>query len=65
MIVTSGFHPAALDRLAPPLAPAEVDRLADEIADVASHIDAAEHRLLTLIRRFDEGAGWGLMSIGV
>jgi hypothetical protein len=55
----------AASPLARPLAPAEVDRLADEIADVASHIDAAEHRLLTLIRRFDEGAGWGLMSIGV
>ena len=36
----------------------EVDRLADEIAEVASLIDAAEHRLLTLIRRFDEGSGW-------
>ena len=43
---------------AAPLALAEVDRLADEIAEVASHIDAATHRLLTLIRRFDEGSGW-------
>ena len=58
MIVTSGIRPAALEDLAPPLVPAEVDRLADEIAEVASHIDAAEHRLLTLIRRFDEGSGW-------
>ncbi|MBM4246233.1 MAG: DUF222 domain-containing protein [Deltaproteobacteria bacterium] len=58
MIVTSGIHPAALEHLAPPLAPAEVDRLADEIAEVASLIDTAEHRLLTLIRRFDEGSGW-------
>ena len=58
MIVTSGIRPAALEDLAPPLAPAEVDRLADEIAEVASLIDAAEHRLLTLIRRFDEGSGW-------
>ncbi|WP_421863985.1 DUF222 domain-containing protein [Parvibaculum sp.] len=41
-----------------PLPPADVDRLADEIAAVASHIDAATHRLLTLIRRFDEGSGW-------
>ena len=45
-------------KIAPPLAPADVDRLADEIAEVASHIDAAEHRLLTLIRRFDDGSGW-------
>ena len=51
-------HPAALEDLAPPLAPADVDRLADEIAEIASLIDAAEHRLLTLIRRFDEGSGW-------
>ncbi|MBM4247811.1 MAG: DUF222 domain-containing protein, partial [Deltaproteobacteria bacterium] len=58
MIATSGIHPAALERLAAPLAPAEVDRLADEIAEVASLIDAADHRLLTLIRRFDEGSGW-------
>ena len=43
---------------APPLPIADVDRLADEIAEVASHIDAATHRLLTLIRRFDEGSGW-------
>ena len=58
MILIPGVHPAALEHLAPPLAPAEVDRLADEIAEVASLIDAAEHRLLTLIRRFDEGSGW-------
>jgi len=55
---TPGTHAAAPEKLAPPLAPADVDRLADEIAELASHIDAAEHRLLTLIRRFDEGAGW-------
>jgi len=41
-----------------PLPPADVDRLADEIAELSSHLDAATHRLLTLIRRFDEGAGW-------
>ncbi|MBY0279420.1 DUF222 domain-containing protein, partial [Candidatus Binatia bacterium] len=58
MTATSGIHRAALEHLAQPLAPAEVDRLADEIAEVASLIDAAEHRLLTLIRRFDEGSGW-------
>jgi hypothetical protein len=37
---------------------AEVDRLADEIAELAAHLDAATHRLLTLIRRFDTGSGW-------
>jgi len=40
-----------------PLPPADVDRLADEIAEVASHIDVAVHRLLTFIRHFDEGSG--------
>jgi len=42
------------------LPPADVDRLADQIAEVASHLDAATHRLLTLIRRFDEGGGWAV-----
>ena len=46
MIATSGIPSTKLDDLAPPLAPAEVDRLADEIAEVASLIDAAAHRLL-------------------
>jgi hypothetical protein len=44
----------------PQLKSAETDQLADEIAEVASHIDAATHRLLTLIRRFDEGGGWAV-----
>jgi hypothetical protein len=38
--------------------PDEIDRLADEIAIAAAHIDAASHALLTLIRRFDEEKGW-------
>jgi len=42
----------------PPLPHADVDRLADEIAELSSHLDAATHHLLSLIRRFDEGAGW-------
>jgi len=36
----------------------DVDRLGDEIAELAAHLDAATHRLLTLIRRFDEAGGW-------
>jgi hypothetical protein len=36
----------------------EVDRLADEIAELSAHLDAATHRLLELIRRFDAGSGW-------
>ncbi|MEW6269253.1 MAG: DUF222 domain-containing protein [Thermodesulfobacteriota bacterium] len=44
----------------PQLRSAAADELANEIAEVASHIDAATHRLLTLIRRFDEGGGWAV-----
>src|SRR5690606_1212191 len=40
------------------LRPVEVDRLADEIAELAARLDAGTHRLLTLIRRLDEGSGW-------
>ena len=36
----------------------DTDRLGDEIAELAAHLDAATHRLLTLIRRFDEAGGW-------
>jgi hypothetical protein len=42
--------------LVPPTA--DVDRLADEIAELSAHLDAATHRLLTLIRRFDACSGW-------
>jgi hypothetical protein len=34
-------------------------RLGEEIAELAAHIDAATHRLLGLIREFDEREGWG------
>jgi hypothetical protein len=37
---------------------AAIDALADEIAETAAHIDAATHRLLTLIREFDRARGW-------
>ena len=36
----------------------EIDQLGDDIARAAAHIDAATHRLLTDIRRFDECKGW-------
>jgi hypothetical protein len=36
----------------------DTDRLGDEIAELAAHVDAATHRLLTLIRQFDEAGGW-------
>jgi len=37
----------------------EVERLGDEIAELAAHLDAATARLLDLIRDFDARGGWG------
>jgi len=34
------------------------ERIADEISELCSYIYAAEHRLLTLVREFDEQEGW-------
>jgi hypothetical protein len=36
----------------------DTERLGDEIAELSTHLDAATHQLLTLIRRFDEAGGW-------
>ena len=38
---------------------AELERLGDEIAELAAHLDAATARLLDLIREFDARGGWG------
>ena len=37
---------------------AELDRLADEIAELSAHLEAATARLLDLIRQFDARGGW-------
>src|SRR5262245_57036644 len=37
---------------------AKLDRLGDEIAELAAHLDAATFRLLELIREFDARGGW-------
>lgn len=37
---------------------ADKERLGDAIAELAAHLDAATHRLLTLIADFDESGGW-------
>src|SRR5438552_17518899 len=37
---------------------AELDRLGDEIVELAAHLDAATARLLELIREFDARGGW-------
>ncbi len=46
----------------PSLSPAAIDSLADDIAELAAHIDAAVHRLLVLIRDFDRAGGWHLQG---
>lgn len=35
-----------------------VEELGQEIASLSAHLDAAAHRLLDCIRRFDEACGW-------
>ena len=45
-------------RLTPPPAPDDLDRLGDEIAALAAHLDAATARFLTLLRDFDARGGW-------
>jgi uncharacterized protein DUF222 len=41
-----------------PARTAELDRLGDEIAELAVHLEAATARLLALIREFDARGGW-------
>ena len=41
-----------------PFPRAELERLGDEIAELAAHIHAATYRLLVLIREFDQREGW-------
>ncbi len=41
-----------------PSAKVELEVLGDQIAEMAAHIDAAMHRLLTAIREFDQANGW-------
>jgi hypothetical protein len=38
---------------------AELERLGDEIAELAAHLHAATYRLLVMLREFDELGGWG------
>ena len=41
-----------------PMPAAGLERLGDEIAGLASHVDAATYRLLVRLREFDERDGW-------
>jgi hypothetical protein len=42
----------------PTLPEPEIRALEDQITELAAHIHAANYRLLTLIRQFDESVGW-------
>jgi len=46
------------DVVATPEPSVELERLGDEIAELAAHLDAATARLLDLIREFDARGGW-------
>jgi hypothetical protein len=51
-------------QLAPPLrtpssAPADLEGLGDEIAELAAHIHAATWQLLVRLAEFDRREGWG------
>ena len=49
------------DALRPALPPPQdLERLGDQIAELAAHLDAATYRLLVLIREFDAREGWHL-----
>src|SRR5262245_49191663 len=37
----------------------ELERLGDEIAELAAHLHAATYRLLVMLREFDDRGGWG------
>ena len=52
------FASATLASAETAAAPAETERLGDEIARLAAHLHAATYRLLVLIRTFDEREGW-------
>ncbi len=40
----------------------EMELLGEQLAEHAAHLDAAMHRFLGDLRRFDEGQGWALQS---
>jgi hypothetical protein len=50
--LSCGLHPT-------PECELELERLGDEIAELAAHLDAATARLLDLVRDFDARGGWG------
>ena len=53
---------AVLPNIVTPPERDSAERLGAEITELCSHIYAAEHRLLTLIREFDEQEGWSWLG---
>ncbi|MGD8928763.1 MAG: hypothetical protein PVI22_07315, partial [Lysobacterales bacterium] len=37
----------------------ELERLGEQITELAAHLDAGEYRFLTLLEAFDREQGWG------
>jgi hypothetical protein len=64
MLPAAAPAPAAPNVFSTPDSVAALDRLGDEIAELAAHLEAATARLLDLIREFDARGGWntGLRS---
>ena len=46
------------ERMREPLSVEEVQALGEHIAEQAVHLDAATHRLLADLRKFDAAGGW-------
>jgi hypothetical protein len=60
LLGTSCIEDAAAGRAPHDVDPDRIDHMADEIATLSAHIDAATHRLLMLIAEFDRLRGWGM-----
>ena len=55
-MLSNEIRPPEPPRIHPKLV--ALERMGEEIAELSAHLQAAEYRLLCLIREFDEGAGW-------
>jgi hypothetical protein len=56
-MLESTLEPSDSPRINPEIR--ALEKLGEEIAEISAHLQAAEYRLLCLIREFDEGCGWG------
>jgi len=56
-------HPATLSPASHDLSSRPTEALENDITELAAHINAATHRLLTLVAEFDRRKGWGGLEI--